>query len=92
MGKLLCMHWLEFLMMHCMCSTLIALSRYHAVITFAASNIHHVLTLCKALSLTQVIYFLAIPLFLCLYTSLSIYFFLFPFLFFFPQSACKLSM
>lgn len=78
MGKLLCMQQLEFLVLHCVCSMLTAQSWYHAVITFAASNIHCVLTLCKALSLTQVIYFLAISLCVCLYTTLSeLFYFLF---------------
>lgn len=81
MGKLLCMQQLEFIVLHCACSMLTAQSWYHAVITFASSNIHCVLTFCKALSLTQVIYFLAISSCVCLYTSLSKLFFFF-FIFF----------
>lgn len=71
MGKLPCMYRLAFLMMHCMCSKFTAQSWYHAVITPVVSNAHHVLPLSKALSLTQIIYFLAILSCVCLYTSLS---------------------
>lgn len=60
MGNLSCMHQLFLLMMHHVCSLFSAHAGLPDGITVVASNSHHAVTLSKAVSLVQFIYFSAI--------------------------------